>query len=403
MKNVYLDNAATTATSESVIEIMNKVMREDYGNPSSMHQKGVDAEQYIKDARQIIAKSLKVEPKEIYFTSGGTEANNTALIGTAFANKRAGMHLVTTVMEHASIYNPMIYLEECGFEVTYISVDSMGHVCMEELKNAIREDTILVSIMMVNNEVGALNDIKSISETIKGINPKTLLHVDAIQGFGKYKIYPKKMGIDLLSVSGHKFHGPKGSGFLFVKDRVKIKPFIHGGGQESGMRSGTENVPAIAGLGQAVKDIYENHDVVMDNLYDLKAYFVYNILKLNSDLGIDNISVNAINIGDLTLETVTEAVKETAPHVVSVSFKNIRSEVMLHALEDKGVYVSSGSACSSNHPSISGTLKAIGVNKELLDSTIRFSFSKNTTKEELDYAIEMVKELVPIYSKYVRR
>ena len=402
-KCVYLDNAATTATSESVIEIMNKVMREDYGNPSSMHQKGVDAENYIKDARQIIAKTLKVEPKEIVFTSGGTEANNTALIGAAFANKRAGMHLITTVMEHASVYNPMIYLEECGFEITYINVDSMGHICMEELKNAIREDTILVSVMMVNNEVGALNDIKAISDTIKEINPKTLLHVDAIQGFGKYKILPKKMGIDLLSVSGHKFHGPKGSGFLYIKDRVKVKPFIHGGGQESGMRSGTENVPAIAGLGQAVKDIYENHDVVMDNLYELKGYFVYNVLKLNEELSIDNISVNAVNVGDLTLEAVTEAVKETAPHVVSVSFKNIRSEVMLHALEERGVYVSSGSACSSNHPSISGTLKAIGVKKELLDSTIRFSFSKNTTKEELDYALAQVKELVPVYSRYVRR
>ncbi|MBD5087803.1 MAG: cysteine desulfurase [Clostridiales bacterium] len=384
----YLDNAATTIPFPEVREIMMQTMETDYGNPSSMHQLGVDAEKYIKNAKEIIAKSLKVEEKEIVFTSGGTESNNQALIGTAFANKRKGMHLITTNIEHASIHNPMLFLEDCGFRVSYISVDKNGHVNMDELLDAICEETILVSIMYVNNEIGAVEDIASIAKKIKEKKKDLIFHVDAIQAYGKYPIYPKRMGIDLLSVSGHKIHGPKGIGFLYIKDKLKINPYIYGGGQQRGMRSGTENVPGIAGLGMAVKLIYENQEEKREKLYELKQYFIDKITLL------EDIFINGMEDMDL---------KDTAPHVVSVCAKGVGSEVLLHALEDKGVYVSSGSACSSNHPALSGTLQAIGLEKQMVESAIRFSFSIFTTKEELDYAIVAMEELLPMLRRYVRK
>lgn len=382
----YLDNAATTKVFDSVKEIMVKTLREDYGNPSSMHAKGMQAEQYIKESKQIIAKSLKVEEKEIIFTSGGTESNNLALIGTALANKRAGNHIITTRMEHPSVYNPLLYLEEFGFRISYLNVDSYGKININELLNEISNETILVSIMYVNNEIGAVQEISEISKAIKEKNSNTIFHVDAIQAYGKYHIYPKRLGIDLLSISGHKIHGPKGSGVLYVRDKVKIKPIIFGGDQQKGMRSGTENVPAIAGLGQAVKEIYENHEEKINRLYELKKYFIEQISF------IEEITVNGID----------DDIRESAPHIISVSFAGVRSEVLLHALEEKCVYISAGSACSSNHPSLSGTLIAIGVKKDLLDSTIRFSFSVNTKKEEIDYALLVLKEIVPMLRKYRR-
>lgn len=383
---VYLDNAATTRAFDSVKNIMLESLSVDYGNPSSMHKKGIDAEKYIKEAREIIAKSLKADPKEIIFTSGGTESNNMAIIGTAYGNKRSGNHIITTRIEHPSIHNPLIYLEENGFRVSYVPVDHNGNIRMEELLAEVCEDTILVSVMYVNNEIGSVQNISDISKCLKEKNPKLLLHVDAIQAFGKYRIYPKREGIDLLSISGHKIHGPKGSGVLYVRDKVKIKPILFGGGQQKGMRSGTENVPAIAGIGQAVHDIYEDHEQKKDALFELKRAFIE---------GVNQVEGAAVNCLGSTL-------KETAPHIVSVSFEGIRSEVLLHALEDKGIYVSSGSACASNHPQLSGTLKAIGLREDLLDSTLRFSFSVFTTMEEIQYTISMLKELVPVLRKYSR-
>lgn len=382
----YLDNAATTRAFDSVKDIMVETLSIDYGNPSSKHLKGVEAERYIRDARDIISKRLKVEPKEIIFTSGGTETNNMALIGTALANKRSGNHIITTRIEHPSVHNPLIFLEENGFQVTYVPVDQYGNVILEELLSAIREDTILVSIMYVNNEIGSVQKINEISKAIKTKNPKVIFHVDGIQAFGKYNIYPKREGIDLLSVSGHKIHGPKGSGFLYVKDKVKIKPILFGGGQQKGMRSGTENVPAIAGLGQAVKEIYENYDEKVKNLYYIKKSFVEKVSQIEGT----------------TINGVGDKLEDSAPHIVNVSFEGIRSEVFLHALEEKGVYVSSGSACSSNHPALSGTLKAIGVREDLLDSSLRFSFSVNTNMEEIQYAVDILKELVPVLRRFRR-
>ena len=382
----YLDNAATTRAFDSVKDIMVETLSIDYGNPSSKHLKGVEAERYIRDAKDIISKRLKVEPKEIIFTSGGTESNNMALIGTALANKRRGNHIITTRIEHPSVHNPLIFLEENGFQVTYVPVNQYGNVILEELLNAIGEDTILVSIMYVNNEIGSVQKIHEISKAIKTKNPNIIFHVDAIQAFGKYNIYPKREGIDLLSVSGHKIHGPKGIGFLYVKDKVKIKPILFGGGQQKGMRSGTENVPAIAGLGQAVKEIYENHDEKIKNLYYIKKSFIEKVSQIEGT----------------TINGVGDRLEDSAPHIVSVSFEGVKSEVLLHALEEKGVYVSSGSACSSNHPALSGTLKAIGVREDLLDSTLRFSFSVNTNMEEIQYAVNILKELVPVLRKFRR-
>jgi cysteine desulfurase len=380
----YFDNSATTRVFDSVKDVVVKVMTEDYGNAAAKHLKGVEAENYIKEARSIIAKTLKVQDKEILFTSGGSESNNMALIGTAQAYKRAGNHIISSNIEHASVYRPLEYLEEQGFEVTYLPVDHQGHIDLKELEGALRPETILVSIMYVNNEIGSVEPIEEISKVIKKKNPDTLLHVDAIQAYGKLEIYPKRQGIDLMSVSGHKLHGPKGVGFLYIGEGVKIKPLIYGGGQQKGLRSGTENVPGVAGLGEAVKEVFTNHQEKLDNLYGLKDYFMTRIQEL------DGVWLNS------------QPGRESAPQIVSVSFEGIRSEVLLHALEEKEIYVSSGSACSINHPGVSGALKGIGVKKELLDGTLRFSFGLFNTREEIDYAMEALKELLPILRRYKR-
>lgn len=380
----YFDNSATTRVLDSVKDIVVKTMTEDYGNPASKHRKGMEAEQYIREARKIIADSMKVQEKEILFTSGGSESNNMALICTAWANQRAGKHIISTAIEHPSVYNPLGVLEELGFEVTILPVDHDGHISLKELEEAIRPDTILVSTMYVNNEVGAVEPVEEISRVIKAKNPSALYHVDAIQAYGKYVIRPKKQGIDLLSVSSHKIHGPKGVGFLYIRSGVKIKPLIYGGGQQAGMRSGTENVPGVAGFGAAVKEMYTDHAEKIQKLIGLKDY-------MTDRLG--EIEGTVIN---------SKKGEASAPQIVSVSFEGVRSEVLLHALEDKGIYVSSGSACSSNHPGISGTLKGIGVAQKLLDSTIRISFGIFNTKEEVDYTIDVLNELVPVLRRYQR-
>ena len=381
----YFDNSATTKVFDCVRDIVVKTMTEDYGNPSARHKKGMEAEQYVRQAASQIAKTLRVQEKEILFTSGGTESNNMALIGAAMANRRAGNHLITTRIEHASVYNPMAFLEQQGFEVTYLKVDGEGHISLKELEESIRPDTILVSVMHVNNEIGAVEPVAEIGALIHRVNPAILFHVDAIQSYGKYEIRPKRENIDLLSVSGHKIHGPKGVGFLYIDQRVKIHPLLYGGGQQRDLRSGTENVPGIAGLGAAAEEIYRDHAGKVEHLVKLKNHMI-------------------TRMGEIPEATVNSRMDlESAPQIVSVSFAGVRSEVLLHALEEKGVYVSSGSACSSNHPAISGTLKAVGVKKELLDSTLRFSFGMFNTLEEVDYAVDALKELLPVLTRYRRR
>ena len=383
---VYLDNSATTRAYPEVGELVYKVMCRDYGNPSSMHRKGVEAEHYVKGAKEMIAKNLKVNAKEIFFTSGGTESDNLALIGVARVNKRRGNHLITSSIEHPAILNTMRHLEEEeGFRVTYLPVDAAGRIRLDALKEALCEDTILVSVMYVNNEVGTVQPIEEAVQMVKAYDPQIIFHSDAVQGYGKYRIYPKRMGIDLLSASGHKIHGPKGIGFLYIGEKVKITPIVYGGEQQKNIRSGTENVPGIAGLGLASEMIYKDLDMKVALMRELKAYFIEGLKKIDRTV-----------IHGLTDEG-------SAPHIISAGVAGIRSEVLLHTLEEKGIYVSSGSACASNHPAISGVLKGIGAAQEYLDATLRFSMSEFTTKEEIDYTLETLYNCVPMLRKYTRR
>lgn len=380
----YFDNSATTRCTKRVQEVVQKTMDLDFGNPSSLHKKGMEAEQYVKAAAAAIAKTLKVKEKEIIFTSGGTESDNLAIIGTALANQRTGQRLITTEVEHPAVFEAMEFLKTLGFDVVYLPVDKYGVLSLEALQEAVNEQTTLVSVMQVNNEIGTIEPIAEAAKMIRRKNPKTYIHVDAVQSYGKMCIRPKQLDIDLLSVSGHKIHGPKGIGFLYVRDKAKIKPISFGGGQQQGMRSGTHNVPGIAGLGEAALEIYENFDAKIEHIYSLRDYFIKEIT------GIEGISVN----GKMN--------RDSAPHIVSISVSGIRSEVLLHALEGYGIYVSAGSACASNKPSVSRTLQAIGLEPSLLDSTVRFSFSAYNTIEEIEYAISKLKELVPKLRRYQR-
>ena len=375
---IYLDNSATTRCFPEVAELMTKIMCEDYGNPSSMHHKGVEAESYVRYAKETLAKILKVSEKEILFTSGGTESDNIAIMGVAMANHRAGRHMITTRVEHPAILQTMKYMESQDFEITYLDVDEKGCICLDQLEQAIRPDTILVSIMHTNNEIGTLQPIAQAGALIKRCNPNTLFHVDAVQGFGKAKIYPKKMKIDLMSVSAHKIHGPKGVGFLYVGEKVKIKPIMYGGGQQEGLRSGTENVPGYAGMAKAAQMLYENLEEETDYLYDLRQYFIERVQK------IEGAFVNGA------------PGRAGAPHIVSVTIPGVRAQVLLNELSaNYHICVSAGSACSTHKPQPSATLLAIGLDKEQAVETLRFSFSVFTTRQEIDTCLDALYSIVP--------
>ena len=380
----YFDNSATTRCYPEVAEIVVKTMTEDFGNPSAMHLKGVEAEKYVREAAQTLAKILKVNEKEIIFTSGGTESNNLALFGGADANKRSGNHIITTSVEHAAVGQPAERLEQMGYEVTIVPVDHRGVVQLEALEKALRPDTILVSTMYVNNEVGAVMPVEEIAKLVHEKSPKALYHVDAIQAFGKYRIYPKKAGIDMLSVSSHKIHGPKGVGFLYINEKARIQPQILGGGQQAGMRSGTDNVPGIAGLGVAAKMVYTDFDEKIEHMYQLKERLAVGFLKL------PDVRLNGMEI------------REGAPQILSASFLGVRSEVLLHTLEEKGIYVSAGSACSSHKRKAAGTLSAMGMEAAQRESTLRFSFSEENTFEEVDYVLEVIGQVLPMLRRYSR-
>ncbi|QUI23871.1 cysteine desulfurase [Vallitalea pronyensis] len=382
---VYLDNGATTKTFDEVVEIMCNVLKEDYGNPSSLHQKGIDAENHIIKSKEIIAKILKVNDKEVYFTSGGTEANNLAILGIADAYKRSGKHIITTSLEHSSVKNTMLYLGDHEYALTILPVDQYGQVNLKVLQDTIREDTILVSMMYVNNELGTIIPVDKIGALIKNKNQETIFHVDAIQAFGKMVIYPKKWQIDLLSISGHKFHGPKGIGALYINDRIKINPISYGGNQQKGMRNGTENVPGIAAIGCAASMMYDQLEAHRTYLYELKSYLAKLLLE-----EIEGIQINGM------------PVLEGAPHILSVRIKGVRGEVLLHSLEEKNIYVSTGSACSSNKPSKTGPLQAIGLTNEEALSTVRFGLSVMNTKDELDICVKELKVMIPMLRKFVR-
>ena len=379
---VYFDNSATTRVYPEVADIMMKALLEDYGNPSSLHMKGVEAERYIQDSVKALSSILKCREDEICFTSCGTESNNMALVGTALAKRRKGRHIIVSSIEHASILETASFLEKEGYEITFVSPDEKGIISHEKVEEALRDDTILVSVMMVNNELGSVNPIKDIVKTVKDHGKDIIVHTDATQAFGKMKVVPSKLGVDLLTVSAHKIHGPKGIAALYVKKGTLLRPIIYGGGQQRGMRSGTENVPGIAGFGVAADMVSKKLTDNVAKMHNLKERL---ISGLTSN---DNVTDNS---GD-------------APHIASISFRGVRSEVMLHALEDRGIYVSSGSACSTNKPSKKGSkvLRDIGLSEADIESTIRFSLSEENTEEEVDYVIKTVYELLPMLRHYTR-
>lgn len=390
--NVYLDNAATTRTMDEVVDKIVMLLKDHYGNPSSLHYKGMEAEKELNEAKNIFSKLLKVEKKEIYFTSGGTESNNLAIFGVANAYHRSGKHLIVSSIEHPSVRKAFDHLKEEGYEITILPVDSMGLVDLEVLKQSIRPDTTLVSIMHVNNEIGCIQPIEKIGQLIKQCNPNTIFHVDAVQSFGKLWIQPKKALIDCLSISGHKIYAPKGIGALYIQSKVKIKPLFFGGSQQLGIRSGTENTSGIAGIAVASDFMYDHFDEISLRLKTLK-------LRLRNGI-INEIERTYVNGPDLLLEEEKDI---CANHILNIRFEGIRGEVLLHALESKNIYISTGAACSSSKHEPSATLTAIGLNEAQTENSVRLSLSIYNTEEEIDYCIEQLKEMVPMLRKFTRK
>lgn len=377
----YLDNSATTKADPDVVSLMQKLMLEDYGNPSSLHRKGFEAEKYIREAKATLSKLLKCKENELIFTSGGTESDNMALAGAYAANRRRGAHIITTGIEHPAVAQTAAHLEELGARIDYLEVDANGHIDLSQLESLLDDETVLVSVMHVNNEVGAVEPVHEIGKLIHEKQPECLFHVDDVQGFGKLKLIPGEEHIDLLSVSSHKIHGPKGTGLLYKSGRTKLAPLIYGGGHQGGYRSGTENVPGTAGFSLAADKMYKDMDDALDKMQRLHDQFIRDIS------GIEDIKING---GDV-------------PYIISLSVKDVRAEVLLHALEDKGIYVSAGSACSSNRPAVSATLKAMKVEKWQLDSTIRISLSRYNTEDEMSYTADQLKSIIPALKRFVRR
>ena len=367
---VYFDNSSTTKMYDNVIEEVVTGMKEYYGNPSSLHNLGLKSERKLKECRSVISEIINAEANEVHFNSGGSEGNNLILKGVL----KSGSHLITTPFEHASILNTLKKLEEDNVKITFLKIDKDGRVDLEHLKESITKDTALVSIMHVNNEIGTIQDIESIGNIIKSNSSRARFHVDAVQSFGKLKIDVKKMNIDFLSASAHKFHGPKGIGFMYIKENNRLKPMLTGGGQEIGIRSGTENVPGIYGLGEAVRILNKDLDAVISKVNNLK-----NILKNEIIDNIEDIKINSPEDG--------------VCHILNVSFRGTKGEVLLHYLEQKGIYVSTGSACSSKKKG-SYVLNAIGLTNEEINGTIRFSLSDMNTEEEMLEAVKVLKESI---------
>ena len=371
---IYLDNSATTKPYQEVVDKMVLALTTQYGNPSSIYKKGIEVEREIKEIRRNIARSLGAKETEIYFTSGGTECNNTIIRSVANLNKKTKNHIISTVIEHPSVLNTLKDLEADGFEVTYLPVGKDGKISLEDLKNAIKKETILVSVMHVNNEIGTIQPIEEIGKYLKSLDEKVYFHVDGVQSYAKIKFRPSRYNIDFMSVSGHKLHGPKGIGFMYIKENNRIKPLLTGGGQEIGIRSGTENVPGIYGIGEAVRILNQDLEGTIDKIKGLR-----DLLKEEILANIDNVKINSPEDG--------------VCHVLNVSFRGVRGEVLLHYLEQKEIYVSTGSACSSKKKG-SHVLNAIGLTPDEIEGAIRFSLSDLNTKEEIMKTVEVLKESV---------
>lgn len=383
---VYLDNSATTRPRDEVINAMTYMFKNAYGNPSSLHRKGLEAEKEIEKSRNIISRFLGVDSKEIYFTSGGTESNNIAIQGLIKKYSKRGNHIITTKIEHSSVLNIFKYYENKGFKVTYLDVDEKGIVDLEQLENSINDETILVSVMMVNNEIGTIQPIKKIKDIIKKKNNNIKFHVDGVQAFGKIDVSLRSLEIDTFSFSGHKIHGPKGIGGLYVRNGIILEPIIFGGNQEKGLRSGTENVPGIVGLGKAVEIIKNNFQSEKRHLEELKNYFINKVTEK-----IDNIKINSYTDD------------RCAPHIVNISFVGVKGEVLLHYLEEDGIFVSTGSACSSHKKGRSHVLQSIGLKEKEIEGAIRFSFAFYNTKEEIEYVIDKLERSVKDIRKITMR
>ena len=382
-KEIYLDNAATTRPYEEVAKVVAETMLYTYGNPSSLHKKGMDAENILKEASQFFARQMGALPEEIIYTSGGTESNNTAIIGAAMAYKRQGNKVITSAIEHPSVKEVFRYLEEQGFEVITVGVNEKGEILLDELKEAIDDKTLLVSIMHVNNEIGTIQNLEQIGQLIKEMNKETLFHVDAVQSFGKIPVHVKRAKIDFLSCSAHKFYGPRGVGLLYKNKAVRMQSLVYGGGQQKNVRSGTENVPGIAGTLKAAEITFAHQKEMLEHMKECKKYLATTILNEIPDTWLNGPSI-----------------EESAPYILNIGFKDVRSEVLLHVLENEGIYVSSGSACSSHKKEKDGVLIAIGNEPKQLDHAIRFSFSHDTQIEDLKKVVEVLKMQVPLLRRY---
>ncbi len=375
-KEIYFDNSATTRQYDEVTQLMADVAKNKYGNPSSLHLKGIEAERLIISARETIADLLEAQPQEIYFTSGGTESNNLAIRGFLDANPRRGKHIITSQIEHPSVLEIYRQLEKQGYDVDYISVDADGMLDISQLREKLTRNTALISIIIVNNETGVIQQIDKISAARDEVNPQTVIHADAVQAYGKIRIIPEKAGIALLSASSHKIHGPKGVGALYVSKGTKINPLFYGGGQEALLRSGTENVPGIVGYGLASRLAVEKLE---DN---------YTRVSMLKGLFIDQLKSTDLNYHVLSPDN-------SSPYILGIAFEDTKAEVLLHHLEQRGIYVSTGSACSSHRNSRSHVLTALNLPTSIIDGAIRFSFSAFNTEEEIKLTIEALKEIVP--------
>ncbi len=386
MRDIYLDNAATTRCCPEAVAAMENALTEDYGNPSSMHRRGFQAEQIWKSAMKTLADTIGAASEELVFTSGGTESDDLAILGVSRASARRGKHLIVSAVEHAAVANTAAALEKEGYEITVLPVDSAGLVDPGEVKRAVREDTILVSVMAVNNETGSVQRLEEIGKAIKSAGSRAYFHTDAVQGYGKIALDVKKCGIDLLSVSGHKLHGPKGTGFLYVKKGTRLEPIMYGGGQQQGLRSGTMNVPGAAGLAAAAERAFADPDKERAYIRGLRELLAGELVT-----AVENLLINGP-------AGIPGREKDAAPHILSVSVPGVRSEVLLHALEDEGIYVSAGSACSSHQMKKTHgtpTLRAMGLDEAMLDSTVRFSLSRENTAEEMKETAKVMSAIVP--------
>ena len=372
---VYLDNAATTRARPEVVDAVVTALQERFGNPASIHTAGLEAERLVKETRSVLAAALEVPADDLYFTSGGTEANNWALRGVLAAYARRGRHLVTTAIEHSSILSTARRLEAEGYRVTIVPVDRHGRVDPERIAAAVADDTVLVSVMLVNNEIGSIQPIADIVRAVRARRPDVLVHVDAVQAFGKLPVKPRAWGVDLLTLSAHKIHGPKGTGALYVRRGVRIQPLLVGGEQEGGLRPGTHNVPGIAGFGVAARLILAEQPELSRRMHALKLRLVQRV-----QAEIPDVYVNGPDPG------------EGAPHIVNLSVVGARGEVLVHALAQRGVYVSTGSACTSRRTAPSHVLQALGLPPERLDSALRISLSRETTEDDVERLVAALKE-----------